>query len=208
MSKFSQWEKQLDAQFRAWFKDHVVTHQPTSIEGMEVYSWRKPDSYIDSIEYMIRGRYLICIGDQGDAVYEWSQGVSLEFLGGLDLDYFAGKCRASSCRSGFGPSGHEWNADKAFETACFHLDERGRELGGTVIEKKLAKVQMSIQDLQEACSGQHEWHQLLQTHGDELYGDWCELGGVGHTPGVRTRAHLIGLNMAREQMRQKAQVAA
>jgi hypothetical protein len=35
---------------------------------------------------------LIVLGDFGDAVYSWSQKVSLEFLADCDLDYFHSKC--------------------------------------------------------------------------------------------------------------------
>jgi len=199
-SPFKKLEAQIEQDIRGWFKDHIATHKPASIDGMDVYSWRKPGTGINSIDYTVKGSYLICTGDQGDAIYQWSQPVTVYFLGGLDLSYFTGKCRASSCRSMYGHPGEEWFPEKAFETACFHLDERGLRLGHRVIGKKLAKVHMGIRDLEEACNDPHNWHQLLADFGHELYGDYCELGGIGYAPSFRTRAHLIGLSMLCAQM--------
>jgi hypothetical protein len=52
---------------------------------------------------------LTVLGDIGEAVYEWGQDISLEFLASLDFGYFHGKCQASESGRDF----DIWDVDKA-----------------------------------------------------------------------------------------------
>jgi hypothetical protein len=47
-----------------------------------------------------RGTLFVC-GDYGQAVYEWSDPQTLDWMALTDLGYFAGKCKASPVGAGF-----------------------------------------------------------------------------------------------------------
>jgi len=96
-----------------WFKDHVPTFTYSEDGNIIKIKWKKPGDWNFAVIYYIdqNSATLFVSGDLGEAVYSWGSPISINFLGGCDLDYFDGKCRASSC----GERGKTWNQEVAID---------------------------------------------------------------------------------------------
>jgi len=100
MTKKQREEEQIKVCREVWFPNHKAKIKPHTHIGLEpetvhVLDWRNPASGNYWMRYIISGRSLIVIGDAGDAVFEWGENITWEFLSQCDLHYFSGKCRAS-----------------------------------------------------------------------------------------------------------------
>lgn len=91
MTKQDHIKKSVNIARKEWFKDHLK--QPTT--DPKCFLWRKPESSIYYINYIISVNHLIVTGDAGDAIYAWGQTLTWEWLADLELDYFVSKCIAS-----------------------------------------------------------------------------------------------------------------
>jgi hypothetical protein len=90
-----------------WFKNHIVKAH-VHHGKVEQFVWGEPGTRNCKIQYLLHNNYLYVSGDLGEAIYEWSEDVSLKFLADCGMDYFGGKCRASSEE----PKGKTWDRDK------------------------------------------------------------------------------------------------
>lgn len=87
-----------------WFKDHVAVwiDKPAWVDSAAIaptsamlISWQNPKSWNYGCRFIIHRRWLCIVGDIGEAVFQWSEDLTLDFLAGIDLHYFLGKCQAS-----------------------------------------------------------------------------------------------------------------
>jgi hypothetical protein len=80
-------------------KHNISTFSRTEVAQRIVY--RKPDTIIEQMDFLICGKSLIVLGDYGEAIYQWSSNVYFDSFSTMNLDYFHGKCKASpeSCVS-------------------------------------------------------------------------------------------------------------
>lgn len=101
-----------------WFSKHVASVEQHG--NIQKVIWKRPDTGIYSVYYLISGRHLFVYGDIGDAVYVWGSPINLEFLANLSLSYFASKCQASEHGRGY----VSWDGDKAFKEICYQLENR------------------------------------------------------------------------------------
>jgi len=173
------WETEIR---EGWFAGHQAhCHK----EGLiDIIDWRRPGTRICAVRYMIMGNSLIVGGDLGDAVYAWSSDISLKFLAGCGIHYFAEKCRASEYGSGY----REWFPELARQ----RLIEWENEDPGYKDSQRSV-----VDDALRAINSHGEWLQWLTTDGDEAFGsDLSEFGDIGMAVSLRCRAHLFGLNMA------------
>lgn len=109
-----------------WFKDHVAhRHDYLAASNigynLQLMFWRKPGTSNYAMQYIISGRSLIIIGDTGDAVFEWGERITWDFLNGCDLHYFAEKCRASEAGTRF----KHWHSQIAGHGCTKMLNEWG-----------------------------------------------------------------------------------
>jgi hypothetical protein len=123
------------------------------------------------------------VGDLDEAVYRWSQPLTLDFLAHTGLDYFASKCRASAD----GVGGRHWYREKAMDSLKYHTSEHPLEDYDSI-----------------PLSSQHEYWQWLGDEGQKVFGDdYFEFGDIGEYPAPAIIGHHIGLKMAWEQLNQK-----
>lgn len=184
----------------SWFPSHVANRIPQAAEaGMDVIRWRRPGTGIYLISYVIRGNYLIVTGDVGDAIYRFSEDLTLDFLAGCDIDYFAGKCTASEHGRGY----QGWDADLARQ----RIEEWVADgFDDDEIERRRASIEADGGALIE-CQWRDSWIQWLDHHGDSVFGsDWIEFGEIGRTTDIRCIGHLIGLQMACAQLREQEKI--
>lgn len=188
-----EWHAQQEAWARDFFPDHHITgHTVVADHGaqrspIEILHWRKSGTSINAIRYELAGGLLIVTGDLGDAVYQWSERISVPFVAGCNLDYFASKCLASEHGRGY-------------RRRCDHLArvefaDRMRDIEDDpeAYEDERAAVEFS--------GDFHDWTDDPQGYVREIYdrtGDG-ELAAVyadfGMAVSLRCRAHLIGLKM-------------
>ena len=180
------------------FKDHEATidqylkfNNPDEkgIE-IEVLTWKKPGTSNYMVRYLVSGNTLCVYGDLGEAVYQWSQDVTLDWISTLDLHYFKGKCQASEVGRDF----KEWSREKAFDTLK-HMEKEGY-FNWSDIE---------LTDGLDALYDSREWEEWLRENGSEILGEdyWDWAFSIGHVINTRCMYHFIGLKMAMEQIKLK-----
>jgi hypothetical protein len=183
-----------------WFPGHIAKRIPQAESaGIEVIRWRKPGTSVYFISYMIRGPYLIVTGDVGDAIYRFSENLSLDLLVACEVDYFASKCTASENGRCY-PS---WDPD----AATAYLEEW---IKGGIDDEDIEKRRRSLcseNSAFTACQWKEDWKDWLEVFGSGAFGpDWIEFGEIGRAVDIRCMGHLIGLKMACAQLREQEKV--
>lgn len=132
------------------------------------------------------GGLLIVTGDLGDAIYQWSDRISVTFLAGCNLDYFASKCLASEHGRGY--------AERSMELARLEFADRMRWLQEEPEDD-------SERQAVDAAADFDDWSDDPEGYAREIYeeGGDSELTRIyaelGMAPSLRCRAHLVGLKM-------------
>lgn len=196
-------EKQIDEMIEGWsiewFKNHIVERHTVvdSYKGrdMEVLIWREPGKNTHRIDYFRVGHVLFVAGDVGEAVYVWSENVSLEWISKLNLDYFASKCMASEVGRGY----KAWSEDKA---QAWLKDHFAPEEGGELTEEQRTRLDMAEDySIWEAIETQEGWYHWLENYGHDVFdSDYCGVGSIGKVVHIRCQIHLAGLRMAFERV--------
>lgn len=172
--------------------ENVVNQGLMRFAEMPVLVWRKTDTSNYFVRYTIHGRVLMVYGDIGEAIYGWSDLISFEWLAGLDLDYFRGKCLASE----LGRNPYEWDADVAQEAmdANFKMwkEEEYADVHPEAYKDAGGKNTLGHRD---------EWIAWLHVNGWDCFGEaYTDLARIGDTIPLRVQAHLIGIQMALAQL--------
>ena len=172
-----------------WFPSHEIDLHVSDVDGktgVEILRWKKKDTWAYFVEYIARKNTLMVRGDIGEAVYCWSSPISLEWVAGLDLQYFHGKCQASEW--GRMTQCYEWDKEKAKKRIFEHFkDERSCK---------------KYHDFLEAIDDDYSKESLdAFCHTGDAYGilgdAWWEwFAGCGGEIPWRIAGHLVGLKMA------------
>jgi len=190
-----------------WFKDHKAQCQATGDIGKLVWEtallihWQNPKSWNYGCRFIVHRRWLIVVGDIGEAVYEWGQDIALEFLAQIDFGYFLSKCRASEKGSDFSM----WSAEVEMFNRLEKLkDLEARKANGEDTECDRKEFEI-LQD-NSGCD-ENQWRELAQEYynatGDaEGAGD---LSSIGKVPNCRAIGHFVGLQMAIKQLLNRPQ---
>ena len=167
-----------------WFPNHRAT--VTNDGVTQRLLWQKLGTRINLVSYYAHLNALFVIGDLGEAIYQWGEVITLKWVAGLNLDYFAGKCVASGTGLGY----VEWDGDLARKTVqeAIATDD---DVGDW--------SQFCAHGGSEACWNQMGWCDWLTDHGEDWFGNWVEWTTVGERPSLRCHAHLVGLKMAFER---------
>ena len=189
------------------YEYHVATHTVFKSEDgqIEYLLWKKPGTSNYMVTYIIAGGYLYVSGDLGEAIYQWSDRISFEWLAKLDLYYFSSKCQASEYGRGY----KEWCSTEAEEDVKIMLEEAS-ENGDCVCTEEdeeckcFEKHKKELWDKFKETRGdwnlrsKEEWHMWCQESAEEVLGpDWWEsVGQIGEIISPRCELHLLGLKMA------------
>jgi hypothetical protein len=185
--------KEAAERARGWFKHHtakmerlVVPGRPEDTRATRIL-WLVPGQGAYAVEYIIRGRYLIVLGDLGEAVYAWGTEVTFEWLADMnDVHYFHGKAQAS--RDGGRYQIWDERAAKAEIEHHFTESEEEREYAAALKEWEEER------DAEKACAAEDDatWSEELH---ERLYpkpsrrgcancfaelGGWSALGEPGN----------------------------
>lgn len=172
-------------------RSKIICHEIFGAElgRIEHLRFQRPGSVVNMIDYMINMRRLIVTGDLGDAVYCWyNHRLSLDWIAGLDLGYFHGKCQASEL--GTGHDNHEWDEHKALKRIVQEFRE-DKNLKGF---REFREAEPPIYSKEEFTAWTYERHdELVEWFGEDWW-DWVP--SCGNSIPIRTRLHLIGLKLA------------
>jgi len=191
-----------------WFSENIATYQKFS-DDVRMIEFKRPDSMIHGITYIIHERTLFVNGDYYAATYRWSSPISFQFLAGCHLGYFSEKCDAS-------PEGREylsWDEEVARKGFEEELENRIAELGlddDKEAEKAFKeKWADEIEEARGCLSDRWEWFRFIDSYhhnefveamfGDDHYGDY----NIGMTVDVCCQAHLVGIRLAVAQLKEK-----
>lgn len=159
-----------------------------------IIGWQNPSSWIYGCRFIIHRRWLTVVGDIGEAVYEWSENLTLEFLSGLDFGYFQSKCRASEK----GRTHNDW----CESVAWFQLRMRMADCQCEDASRQAKKELAWLQELQQT-SIREDYTRIAQ----EIYDSTGDAESAGHVakmgevPAIRSIGHFVGLQMAIAQLR-------
>lgn len=163
--------------------------------------WQNPASWNYGCRFIIHNGWLTIIGDIGEAVYQWSDKLTLEFLAGIDFGYFLSKCRASEKGSDFSM----WSA----EVEMFNRMAKLKELDARKSDNDESETDQKEREILEDNSNcdENQWRELAQEYynatGDvEGAGD---LSSMGKAPNCRAIGHFVGLQMAIKQLLNRPQ---
>ena len=186
-----------EERIRESFKDHeakITQFAKLDVNDagcdIEVLTWKKPGTGNYMVRYLVSGNTLCVYGDLGEAIYQWSQGVTLEWLATLDLAYFKGKCQASEVGRDF----REWDQRKAH-----------KELERMEKDEYFKWSDFEERDGAGSLYCATEWAEWLRANGSEVFGEdyWDWAYSIGYTINTRCVYHFIGLQMAMEQINLK-----
>lgn len=189
--------KELDQRIREiWFKDHIAKY--TKINGrISILDWGKPGTIYYYVRYVFDGYWLYISGDLDEAVFEFSSKINHPSnFTDTGLGYFHSKLSAFH--------GPKWDFDgeKAAKRLFEEYKELRRECG--VSKEKLEFFRKMI-GLANSCLDVNEWAQEFNAwYYNELsevdQDCWEWIYNIGNDYPSRTRAYLIGLKMAAEQL--------
>ena len=181
---------------KAYYSSYIKLEKDGNriVDDIEVLYWKKPDSAIYGVIYMMKYNSLFITGDLGEAVYCWSSPEKLKWVANLDLQYFASKCKASEN----GRGNKEWDPD--------YTENKLKEyMKDNFDENDYKEIWMKFEEERgpSALFYQQEWHSWLQDHGYEVFGDeWYEWApDIGNVISLRCEYHLLGLKMAVDQLK-------
>lgn len=185
-----------------WFEDHearVITSHP----DVTVIEWSALGTWCYGMRIVIHRRWLVILGDIGEATYEWSSNIDPVFLLHLDFDYFRSKCRAS-------PGGRDWDVFDADvgATAIREAQKDALDSG----DAKDYGVWVELLDTISSAGGRDEWRQAI----DSMYSDGdiqdgeqaSHYYGMAIVPNAAQIGQYVGLQMALAAIHEKAAVLA
>lgn len=205
-------EKQIKEE---WFKDHVAEFERLS-DRISVIDWGKPNSSFYYCRYVIDGSRLYISGDIGEAVFRFTEIVSLEKLSKYDLHYFHSKLSA------FCEDKYSFNSDIAQARIKEEIEEVNENLEVNdegLVENFGANAEIinytdalnSLVGESDNCYTKSGWEFEVNQKYDELsdyspdIAEW--IFKAGDVIPSRVQGYLIGLKMALEQLKTKGVIA-
>jgi len=183
----------------ALWKKEFAEHQGTlerdqsgdTVNAPSVITWKKPGTSINSIRFIISGVYLCAVGDLGDAVYQWSERITPQFLGTCDFSYMFGKVRAYPGDTKF----RDWDNRVAIRWAMNEANDYDTE------ERKcpawLAAIAGGTGELDRETFESTAKEVYDETGDAELA---SEISNAGFVPDCQAIAQWVGLQMALHQL--------
>lgn len=179
-----------------WFKNHkaeVITDETNQRGNTMVVNFSAPNTWNYGCRLIIHRRWLIVVGDMGEAVYEWGEDLTLQFLNRIDFGYFYGKCQASE----EGRRLTFWDATEAIESIKYYHKEYGED------NPKLGRALNELLERVDRHTQRADFEEYLRRAYDEGHVDGEILSAIkssGDQPHPRSIAHFVGLQMAIEQL--------
>lgn len=69
-------KKEMPEKFKNFFKDHVLKYK--NVGGVEFLTLSKENTVLNRVDYIIKENILVVTGDRGDAIFKFTESVSLK----------------------------------------------------------------------------------------------------------------------------------
>lgn len=166
-----------------WFANHVATYLSDSTNTAEhpviIINWQKPGRWDYGCRFIIHANWLTVIGDLGEAVYQWGERLTPEFLAKLNFDYFMGKCVASEVGRPF----------TAFDVSRIYAFKEGMTPAEVAFVEEDISAGMCKGDVESAITAAIDGERITMDFASSVL-DW------GTIPHPRCVGHWVGLKMA------------
>ena len=193
-----------------WFSDHVAEYTQVN-DKISILNWRKPNSSIYSVRYVMDGCRLYVSGDLGEAVFNLTWNATPESFEDINLGYFHEKLAA------FHGDRYSFSSEEAVERLqeeINNLENNYQDYGydsenDEEFIDRISTLEL-MQDVATDCSKAKEWETRIAYDGyDPLFDQlqkydndcWEWIFEIGNVIPRRVRAYLIGLKMANEQLK-------
>lgn len=171
----------------------LAKHVVESISATELV-FRESGTGCGFMRYNIIGeRNLVVTGDLGDAVYEWSSRITFAWLGGLDSDYFIGKCVASE----YGRRYEDWSREAAAERFASRVESLD---DASVVKVKAIMDECDGNAMMESAG---EWNAFAYRDLQDVWADLEGLWNIGMVTSIRALCHAEGLRLAMRMQESK-----
>lgn len=209
MSHASEYIKKQTQECRElWFKDHRVSAIPnltaeqfgTGWSNALVIRFTNPKSWNYGCHFILHRRWLIVVGDIGEATYEWSEDVTLNFLRGLDFGYFHGKCVSSEVGRRF----NDWDT----KIAKAYVKDRIAEIKAMDPEDRCKDDAVELDILENIGDEGKDYYDEAAREYYDATGDGegaSTIAQYGEVPAGRCIGHFEALKLAISQMSQGIQ---
>lgn len=187
---------------KEWFKEHKAELAYLASDlanGIKLINWQNPKSWNYGCRFIVHRRWLCVVGDIGEATFEWSSDITLEFLAQIDFGYFLSKCRAS-------PEGLKFE-DFDNRIAELHRVDRVAELKSIPEDDHHEDYDEELQVLEEISGGWKDEYDAAARDYYDATGDAetaGDISGMGVVPSVHAIGMFVGLQMAIAQLKGNA----
>ena len=192
----SQYLEQEVARWKKEFAQHQATlerdQSGDTVNAPSVITWKKSGTSINSIRFILSGVYLCAIGDLGDAVYQWSERITPQFLGTCEFSYMFGKVKAYPGDTKF----RDWDHRVARRWAMNEANDYDTE------ERNCPAWLSTLSTVTDVESDREAFESAAKEVYDET-GDAelaSEISDAGFVPDCHAVSHWVGLQMALHQL--------
>lgn len=181
------------------FANHVATYETLS-DTISVLTWKKPDSNLYMVRYVMDGRHLYISGDLGCAVFNLTWKATPESFKGIGFHYFAEKLQAYSREH------YVIDSDVLEAELKEHFEELIDEHPDDDEIEELKEVFDKIKGLDsvEEIAGyvnHSDCYEIVQNFDVDA---WEWIYGLGQVLSPNIVYYLVGLQMASKQLRSQA----
>lgn len=184
------WEKEIRT---TWFPNHVAEVLNLATDtGPTIIQWRNPGTTIYLVRYLLYSNSLIVLGDIGTAIYKFDCAIDVDFFDAMSVDYFSSKCSASE----FGLLYRSWCVERAKDSLKNWIAD------GSSTKEIESRRRALVPSAFQAAENEGSWRNWLGIYGRTVFGyAWYTYADVGSEVDIRCMGHLIGLQMANEQLK-------
>lgn len=203
----------------SWFKEHIAKFEKLS-DRISVLEWCKPRSSFYYCRYVLDGSRLYITGDIGDAVFRFTEIISLEKFSEYSIDYFYRKLTSfeddkCSFDSNIAIARMKEEIKYIKENMDYDTDydEDDNEIevladtSGNKERNKYINILKELMEESESCFNKKSWDYEINQRYDVLsdydsdIAEWIYSAGdaIPH----RVYGYLIGLKMAYDQLKKQ-----
>lgn len=175
-----------------WFKDHqvnIVSNLP-----MTVINWRKPDTGIFAVRFVLDKNYMYVSGDIGDAVFRFTQEADIRCIANYNLQYFHEKLSA------FSNPKYDFDEEQARKELQGWRDDTMDKEGKEDKNKFIDDIKQIENIIGESSTVNDFVYSMRDLHNDFIRDRWEWIYRIGEVIPIRVQAYLIAIQMINERL--------
>ena len=150
--------KEIPEKYKNFFKDHKLVYEKT--DGTEIVKLKMETSILFELEFIIHGKSLIVLGDMGQAIFGFTEDVSLRDLSENYncFSYFVEKLKLCEHKKGIFSSTSSLK-DLRIKSKKFY--SKNKKYLGVEEKKKCAKIYFALKDVIKKSNSDEEYRKLV-----------------------------------------------